>query len=87
MIIIMVMIAAQVGPILEVVISRMRYISSQMDSKCRIVALSTSLANAKDLAEWIGCSHHGLFNFHSNARRRPHPQPRPQPQPHSQPGP
>merc|ERR1719246_430880 len=56
---------------LEVVISRMRYISSQTDNKVRILALSTSLANAKDLAEWIGCSHHGLFNFHSNVRPVP----------------
>jgi len=76
-----------VGPVLEVVISRMRYISSQTDNKIRILALSTSLANAKDLAEWIGCSHHGLFNFHSNVRRNRHPQPRPQPQPQPQPGP
>ena len=59
------------GPVLEVVISRMRYISSQTDNKIRILALSTSLANAKDLAEWIGCSHHGLFNFHSNVRPVP----------------
>ena len=35
------------------------------------VALSTSLANAKDLAEWIGCTSHGLFNFHSNVRPVP----------------
>jgi len=65
------LIGGEVGPILEVVISRMRYISSQMESRCRIVALSTSLANAKDLAEWIGCSSHGIFNFHSNVRPVP----------------
>merc|ERR1719149_301933 len=65
------LIGGEVGPVLEVVISRMRYISSQTDNKVRILALSTSLANAKDLAEWIGCSHHGLFNFHSNVRPVP----------------
>ena len=65
------LIGGEVGPVLEVVISRMRYISSQTDNKIRILALSTSLANAKDLAEWIGCSHHGLFNFHSNVRPVP----------------
>ena len=48
------LIGGEPGPVLEVVISRMRYISSQTDSKLRIVALSTSLANAKDLAEWVG---------------------------------
>ena len=65
------LIGGEVGPILEVVISRMRYIKEQTDSTCRIVALSTSLANAKDLAEWIGCSTSGLFNFHSNVRPVP----------------
>ena len=34
-------------PILEVVCSRMRYISSQIERKIRIVALSSSVANAK----------------------------------------
>ena len=33
--------------ILEVVCSRMRYISSQIERKIRIVALSSSVANAK----------------------------------------
>uniref|UniRef100_A0A0D3AM67 RNA helicase n=1 Tax=Brassica oleracea var. oleracea TaxID=109376 RepID=A0A0D3AM67_BRAOL len=53
----------QGGTVLEVIVSRMRYISSQGENKIRIVALSTSLANAKDLGEWIGASSHGLFNF------------------------
>ncbi|EOD12464.1 hypothetical protein EMIHUDRAFT_422149 [Emiliania huxleyi CCMP1516] len=65
------LIGGEVGPVLEVVISRMRYISSHMESRCRIVALSTSLANAKDLAEWVGCTPHGIFNFHSNVRPVP----------------
>ena len=38
------LIGAEPGPVLEVVISRMRYIASQTDSGLRIVALSTSLA-------------------------------------------
>ena len=29
----------------------------------RIVGFCTSLANAKDLGEWIGATSHGLFNF------------------------
>lgn len=41
----------------------MRYISNQRESPIRIVGLSTSLANAKDLGEWIGATSHGLFNF------------------------
>ncbi|CAH8318639.1 unnamed protein product [Eruca vesicaria subsp. sativa] len=59
------------GTVLEVIVSRMRYISSQGDNKIRIVALSTSLANAKDLGEWIGASSHGLFNFPPGVRPVP----------------
>lgn len=51
------------GPALEVVTSRMRYISSQLSSPIRIVALSASLANARDLGDWLGTTSHGLFNF------------------------
>ncbi|KAJ0245473.1 Sec63 domain-containing protein [Hirschfeldia incana] len=49
----------------------MRYISSQGGNKIRIVALSTSLANAKDLGEWIGASSHSLFNFPPGVRLVP----------------
>lgn len=41
----------------------MRYISSQLERPIRILALATSLANAKDIGEWIGATSHGLFNF------------------------
>jgi pre-mRNA-splicing helicase BRR2 len=37
------------GPTLEVIISRMRYIESQTGNKIRIVALSSSLAYAKEM--------------------------------------
>nr|GMD45178.1 DExH-box ATP-dependent RNA helicase DExH12-like [Ipomoea batatas] len=57
------LIGGQGGPILEVIVSRMRYIASQLEKKIRFVALSASLANAKDLGEWIGATSHGLFNF------------------------
>ena len=50
------LIGGQGGPILEVGVSRMRYNASQVENKIRIVALSTSLANAKDLGEWIGAT-------------------------------
>uniref|UniRef100_A0A2N9I7Z7 Uncharacterized protein n=1 Tax=Fagus sylvatica TaxID=28930 RepID=A0A2N9I7Z7_FAGSY len=65
------LIGGQGGPILEVVVSRMRYIASQVENKIRIVALSTSLANAKDLGEWIGATAHGLFNFPPGVRPVP----------------
>ncbi|GJZ43702.1 U5 small nuclear ribonucleoprotein 200 kDa helicase, partial [Tanacetum coccineum] len=57
-------------PVLEVIVSRMRYIASQ-GHVIRIVALSTSLANAKDLGEWIGATSHGLFNFSPRVRPVP----------------
>ncbi|PON97647.1 U5 small nuclear ribonucleoprotein 200 kDa helicase [Trema orientale] len=65
------LIGGQGGPVLEVIVSRMRYIASQDENKIRIVALSTSLANAKDLGEWIGASSHGLFNFPPGVRPVP----------------
>ncbi|XP_027343786.1 DExH-box ATP-dependent RNA helicase DExH12 [Abrus precatorius] len=65
------LIGGQGGPILEVIVSRMRYIGSQVENKIRIVALSTSLANAKDLGEWIGATSHGLFNFPPGVRPVP----------------
>ncbi|EPS72238.1 hypothetical protein M569_02516, partial [Genlisea aurea] len=65
------LIGGQGGPVLEIIVSRMRYISSQLENKIRIVALSTSLANAKDLGEWIGATSHGLFNFPPGVRPVP----------------
>lgn len=58
-------------PVLEVICSRMRYISSQIDRPIRIVALSSSLSNAKDVAQWLGCSTTATFNFHPNVRPVP----------------
>ncbi len=72
------LIGGENGPVIEVITSRMRYISSQMannqqqqQNKIRIVGLSSSVANAKDLAEWIGASSHNTFNFHPNSRPVP----------------
>ncbi|XP_069799536.1 U5 small nuclear ribonucleoprotein 200 kDa helicase [Dendropsophus ebraccatus] len=59
------------GPVLEVICSRMRYISSQIERPIRIVALSSSLSNAKDVAHWLGCSATSTFNFHPNVRPVP----------------
>jgi len=66
------------GPTLEVVVSRTRYIANQLEAAAassddaskgqkqgaRIVGLSASLANAKDVGDWLGASGHGLFAFH-----------------------
>ncbi|KAG7298292.1 hypothetical protein JYU34_017890 [Plutella xylostella] len=55
------------GPVLEVVCSRMRYISSQTEKPIRIVALSWPLACARDVAAWLGCNPHATFNLHARA--------------------
>lgn len=56
------------GPVLEIICSRMRYISSQIERNIRIVALSSSIANAKDVAQWLYCSPNNTFNFHPQVR-------------------
>ena len=60
-----------VQPVLEVICSRMRYISSQLERNIRIVALSSSLSNARDVAQWLGCGTTAFFNFHPNVRPVP----------------
>lgn len=56
------LIGSEGGQILELIISRMRYLTRH-SKHMRIVGLSTSLANAKDLGEWIGAASHCLTNF------------------------
>jgi len=63
--------ACVVQPVLEVICSRMRYISSQIGQTIRIVALSSSLSNAKDISQWLGCGATAFFNFHPNVRPVP----------------
>lgn len=65
------LIGGESGPVVEVICSRMRYISSQIERNIRIVALSSSLANAKDVSQWLGVGPTGLFNFHPNVRPVP----------------
>lgn len=57
------LVGGEVGPTYEVVISRTRYVSAQTEVKTRIVACGVSLANARDLGEWMGVRGHDIFNF------------------------
>jgi len=59
------------GPVLEVIVSRMRYISANTEHKVRLIGLSTALANAKDLADWLGIDRVGLYNFRPSVRPIP----------------
>jgi len=65
------LLGADRGPILEVIVSRMRYISSQTNRQLRMVGLSTALSNAQDLADWMGISPKGFFNFKPSVRPVP----------------
>ncbi|XP_028753755.1 DExH-box ATP-dependent RNA helicase DExH14 [Neltuma alba] len=65
------LLGADRGPILEVIVSRMRYISSQTEREVRFIGLSTALANAGDLADWLGVEDIGLFNFKPSVRPVP----------------
>lgn len=65
------MIGATNGPVIEVVCSRMRYMANQLDSSLRIVGLSASLANARDVGAWLGCSAAATFNFPPSCRPIP----------------
>lgn len=65
------LLGAERGPILEVIVSRMRYISSQTERAVRFIGLSTALANAGDLADWLGVGEIGLFNFKPSVRPVP----------------
>lgn len=59
------------GPVLEVIVSRTNFISSHTTKTCRVIGLSTALANAKDLADWLGIGQDGLFNFRPSVRPVP----------------
>lgn len=59
------------GPTMEVIVSRMRFISVQTENPIRILCLGASLANARDLGEWIGATNNSIFNFHPSVRPVP----------------
>ncbi|KAJ3598427.1 hypothetical protein NHX12_001937, partial [Muraenolepis orangiensis] len=50
------------GPVLEVIVSRTNFISSHTSKTVRVVGLSTALANARDLADWLGIKQVGFMN-------------------------
>ncbi len=54
----------------QVIVSRMRYIATKTNASIRIVGLSTAMANAHDLADWLGIPPDGLFNFKPSVTNR-----------------
>ncbi|KAF4522149.1 hypothetical protein B566_EDAN012611 [Ephemera danica] len=63
------------GPVLEVIVSRANFIAAHAGHqvrKCRVVGLSTALANAGDLAQWLKItSRRGMYNFRPSVRPVP----------------
>ncbi|ODV95077.1 hypothetical protein PACTADRAFT_44149 [Pachysolen tannophilus NRRL Y-2460] len=64
------LLASDRGPILEMIVSRMNYISSQTKKPVRLLGMSTAVANAMDMAGWLGVKE-GLFNFPQSVRPVP----------------
>ena len=54
------------GPVLEVIVSRTNFISSHTEQAVRVVGLSTALANARDLADWLGIGERSRLNISSD---------------------
>lgn len=64
------LLASDRGPILEMIVSRMNYISSQTKKPVRLLGMSTAVLNAIDMAGWLGVKE-GLFNFPQSVRPVP----------------
>lgn len=47
----------------EFLLTRMKFISSQLDKPMRFVVLSLPLANGRDFGEWLDCARLAIFNF------------------------
>ena len=65
------MIDNDIGPIIEIITSRIRFMANQLSKDIRIIALSSSVSNAKDLAQWLGISSRGTFAFSNSVRPVP----------------
>uniref|UniRef100_A0A0G4G6Z2 Uncharacterized protein n=1 Tax=Chromera velia CCMP2878 TaxID=1169474 RepID=A0A0G4G6Z2_9ALVE len=64
--------AGSFGPAhVEVCVSRMRFITGQTQQPIRLVGMACSVANARDLGEWMGVGQEGLFNFGPHVRTVP----------------
>lgn len=59
------------GAVYEIVLARMRYMAAQTENFMRIVGLSVSLANGKEVGQWLGCSTQTIFNFSPQERTNP----------------
>ena len=65
------LLGGQAGFVYEIVVSRMHYIRTQTGLPMRIVGLSVSLSNARDVGEWIDAKKHNIYNFSPHIRSVP----------------
>lgn len=65
------MLGGQGGYVYEVIVSRMHYIALQTENNMRLIGLSVSLSNARDIGEWIGATKHTIYNFSPQVRPIP----------------
>lgn len=56
------------GSTYEMLVTRMLFVSTQLELPIRYVGLSSSLANARDFGEWMGVSKQNIFNFSADER-------------------
>lgn len=62
----------RVGATYETILSRARFVAAQNEEvSTRFVALTVPLGNARDVGDWLGCSHSSVFNFSSASRPVP----------------
>lgn len=52
----------------EVVASRIRFMLAETEKQVRLVTTGLSIANARDIAEWLGILPECVFNFHPRVR-------------------
>lgn len=64
------LLASDRGPILEMIVSRMNYISATTKKLIRMLGMSTAVSNAIDMAGWLKVKE-GLFNFSQSVRPVP----------------
>ncbi|KAK8810576.1 hypothetical protein WA158_007151 [Blastocystis sp. Blastoise] len=62
------LLGAERGPIIEVIVSRMKHMAKITGKEIRIIGLSTALANANDLGNWLGIESCSLYNFSHSVR-------------------
>lgn len=56
------------GAVYETIVSRMSFISIQLEKATRFIVLGSCLANGRDLGEWIGVRKNDIFNFSPQER-------------------